>query len=93
VFSGDCEGQEEPGVDHRKLDVGAVVGAGLSFRLSERLDVMVNGGLDMGLTSIAQRAFAEEVIASLDRPFPAADGDGKNSAWFLTAGVRFPLGG
>jgi hypothetical protein len=54
---------------------------------------MVNGGLAMGLTSIAQRAFAEEVIASLDRPFPAADGDGKNSAWFLTAGVRFPLGG
>jgi hypothetical protein len=79
-FSGDCD-DEEAGVaaeDRKEMDFGAIFGAGLAFPLTGSLDLTISGGLDMGLTSLDDSADEDDV---------------KNTVWFLTAGVRFPLGG
>jgi len=59
------------------VDIGALFGAGLSFPVRERVSILVNGGLDLGLASID------------DSP---ADADIKNFAWLLNAGVAFGVG-
>jgi hypothetical protein len=64
--------------ERKKVDFGAIFGAGAFFPVSDRLDVVVNGGLDLGLRSLDDSEDEDDV---------------KNSVWFLTAGVRFPLGG
>jgi hypothetical protein len=62
----DCqeEGQES---DRKSIDFGLVFGANVSFG-----PFFVNGGLDMGLTSLDDSDAAQ---------------DFKNSAWFLGAGI------
>jgi len=74
--STDCD--DDPDGERRKVDIGAIFGAGVSFPLSGSVGLLLNGGLDMGLRSID------------DSP---TELDIKNSMWFVTAGVAFPLGG
>lgn len=73
-FSGDCDDGE---IETKSLDIGALFGAGVSFPVGERVALVVNGGLDLGLTSIDDSA---------------ADNDIKNSTFFLDVGLGFPLG-
>lgn len=72
-FSGDCDDE----IETKSLDIGALFGAGVSFPVSERVALLVNGGMDLGLTSIDDSA---------------GDNDIKNSAFFLNVGLGFPLG-
>jgi hypothetical protein len=62
----DCRGEGEES-DRKSIDFGLVFGANVSFG-----PFFVNGGLDMGLTSLDDSD---------------ADEDFKNSAWFLGAGI------
>jgi len=63
--------------DRRKFDLGAIFGAGLSFPLTDRVALGVNGGLNIGLRSLDGSASSDDV---------------KNQAYFLMAGLSFPLG-
>lgn len=72
--SGDCE---DDGIETKSLDIGAIFGAGVSFPVAERIALVLNGGMDLGLTSIDDSA---------------AEDDVKNSAFFLNVGLGFPLG-
>jgi hypothetical protein len=76
--SSDCDDGDELAGERKKLDLGAIFGAGLAFPLSSGLALTLNGGLDMGLMSLDDSAEENDV---------------KNSVWFLLAGVRIPLGG
>ena len=79
-FSGDCDDEEAGPTagDRKEMDFGAIFGAGLAFPLTGSLALTINGGLDMGLTSLDDSSEENDV---------------KNTMWFLTGGVRFPLGG
>lgn len=70
--SGDCSD------DVTSFELGALFGAGASFPAGERATVTVNGGLDLGLTSIDDTPDEDDV---------------KNRAYFLGVGVSWPLGG
>lgn len=74
-LSGDCDDEGE--IETKSLDIGALFGAGVSFPVGERVALLVNGGMDLGLTSIDDSA---------------ADNDVKNSTFFLNVGLGFPLG-
>lgn len=61
----------------KSFELGLLAGAGLAFGLGERATFSVNGGLDLGLTSISD----EE------------DENIKNTAYFVGIGVSVPVGG
>ena len=70
-------GSVDCGDDVKSTDFGAIFGAGVNFPLGESLRAVVNGGLDLGLTSIDDSGDDEDV---------------KNSAFFVNLGVSFPVG-
>lgn len=76
TFSASCDDADF--ADRQSLDVGALAGAGVQFPLGERLDLMLSGGIDMGLRT----------LDTSDNP-----DDVKNRAFFGSAGVVIPLGG
>jgi len=63
--------------DRRTFDLGAIFGAGLSFPVTERMALALNGGLDFGLRSLDGSTSNDDI---------------KNEMWFLMAGLSFPLG-
>lgn len=65
-------------VETRSLDVGALVGVGVLVGISERISLLVHGGVDVGLTDINE----------FDQ-----GGDIKNSAFFANAGLVWSPGG
>lgn len=75
IGSVDCD--DDDFFERKSLDIGALFGAGVSFPVSERVALVVNGGMDLGLTSIDDST---------------ADLDIKNSTFFLNVGLGFPLG-
>lgn len=70
-FSGDCSD------DVKSFELGALFGAGLSFAAGQSATISINGGLDLGLTSIDD----------------VGDDDRKNQAYFLGVGLSVPVGG
>lgn len=62
----------------KSFELGAMFGAGLSFAAGQSATVSVNGGLDLGLTSLD------------DSP---SEADVKNEAYFLGVGLSWPMGG
>lgn len=69
----DCQDEE----DIKSTDFGLIAGGGVTFGMGG-LNLFVNGGLDLGLTSLD------------DSP---EDNDVHNSTYFVSGGVAFPLGG
>lgn len=67
--------------DTKTFDLGLLFGAGLSFPTSDTMSFFVDGGIDVGLTNIAD--FGED----------SEDGDIKNQAWWLGVGLSWVLGG
>jgi Outer membrane protein beta-barrel domain len=72
--SEDC-GEDD---NRRKVDVGALVGAGASIPAGERLTVFINAGVEFGLLNLLTEDDADTA---------------RNRALFLSAGVAFPVGG
>lgn len=63
------------------FDLGLLFGAGVSFPTSETMSFFVDGGIDVGLTNIAD--FGDE----------SDDADIKNQAWWLGVGLSWLVGG
>ena len=77
--TGDVECEDlEPAFETKSLDVGAMVGASVMLELGGTTALVLQGGLDIGLTSID------------DGP---AEQDLKNSAFFVNAGLAWSPGG
>jgi hypothetical protein len=77
-LSGDCEGGEgDPDEDllTESVDVGILLGGGLSFDLGSA-SLIVDLFYDLGLRDVAVEA----------------DASAKNRAFYITAGVAFPIG-
>jgi len=69
---------DDLGFDERqKFDIGLAGGAGVSFPINERLSVMVSGGYDLGLRKLDTSADPSDL---------------KNSAFFGTVSLGFPIG-
>mgnify|MGYP002623563525 CR=1 FL=1 len=70
---------DDAGFDERKtLDFGALAGAGVQFPIGERLGLVLNGGIDLGLRSLDDSTDPEDI---------------KNRAFFGSVAVVLPLGG
>ena len=67
------------GLNTKSLDIGAVFGGVVSFPAGESARIFVSGGYDLGLTNVLED---EDIFTSA-----------KNRAFFLGAGVTFPVGG
>ena len=67
------------GLNTKSLDIGAVFGGVVSFPAGESARIFVSGGYDLGLTNVPED---EDIFTSA-----------KNRAFFLGAGVTFPVGG
>lgn len=76
----DCDASilGEDAIETSSVSVNAIVGAGVRFMTSETMFLLVNGGLNRGLTSIDDSG---------------EDADAKNSSWFFQAGLGWILGG
>lgn len=70
------------GDEAKTFDLGLLFGGGLSFATSETMSFFVDGGIDVGLTSIVD---VDDEVED--------DPDVKNQAWFLGAGVSWIVGG
>lgn len=90
AFEAGCDiGGEEDGVsvsfscdeaeftERQKFDIGLAGGAGVSFPINERLSVMVSGGYDLGLRNLDTSNDPDDI---------------KNSAFFGTVSLGFPIG-
>jgi len=75
----DCEAVEDF-FEAKSFEFGLLFGAGVSFPTSETMSFFVDGGLDLGLTSIADSESED-------------DPDIKNEVWFFGAGVSWIVGG
>ena len=74
--SQDCEDAD---VDERQtFDIGGMLGAGVGFPLSDRLGLMLSGGVDLGFRTLDTGSDPEDI---------------KNRAFFGSAALTFPLGG
>ncbi len=69
---------DDAGFEERQsTDFGAIVGGLVAFPVSERLMLQLSGGADFGLRTLDSSSEEEDV---------------KNRAFFINAGVAFPLG-
>ena len=73
----DCD-DPSIGLDVKSFEVGAMVGAGLDFGLTESVSLVLDGFYNFGFTKVDDTG---------------VDDDVKNRAFSILAGVSFSLGG
>lgn len=79
-LSFDCDANEldEDAIETKSLDLGALVGGGLTLAVASRVDLLLDVSYDFGLTDINDSGSTNDV---------------KNRALTVTVGVAFPIGG